>query len=121
MTGIGLTANELTYMRDTIEQLLPDTCNLLTATIASNDFGGFSETWGTVTANVACRIDYTSGDEQLFGDSQRPYRGYILTVPYDTTITSDYRVEIGSATYAIKAVDNGKSWAACLRAALEAV
>lgn len=118
---VSLTSNELTYMREQIEDLLPDTCNLLTVTRTSDSAGGWSDTWGTATASVKCRLDAANGKEQFIADNLKPFHGFILTLPYNTTITTDYRVEISSTSYNVVAVDSGKSWSACLRAAVEKV
>ena len=117
----GLTTAELTVMRDTIEQLLPDTCNILTATNVNDGQGGITTTWGTTSASVACRLDKRSGQEQVTGGAVKPYTEWMLTLPYDTTITSNQRVEVGSSTFNVISVDGDKSWEASIRVILEKV
>ena len=114
-----LSTEQLAYIRDTLEQLMPDTCNILSVSYSSNGQGGLLETWGTATAN--CRLDAIplKGGETAAGGAIQPFKSYILTLPYDTTITEANRIEIGVYTFAVKSVDPAKSWAATRRAMLE--
>lgn len=116
-----LTAAELSAMRDDIETLLPDTCNLLTVTRTVDGKGGWTDAWGTATAGVACRLDATGGREAAAGDALRPYTSWVLTLPHDTTITAQYRVEHGGNTYSVTAVNDDNSWIASKRVSLERV
>lgn len=118
---MSLSNAELEYMREDVESLLPDTCAVLSATVTNDGAGGFTEAWGTVTASVACRIDAISGKEQLAGGAIDPFHRYVLTVPYDTTLTTSYRIEHGDETYSIISVDSDKSWATCRRAIVEQI
>jgi len=117
----GLTAAELSTMRSTINELLPDTCNILTPTNVNDGQGGITTTWGTASASVACRLDKRSGQEQITGGAIRPYTEWMLTLPYDTTITSTQRVVVGSSTFNVISVDGDKSWEASIRVILEKV
>jgi len=108
-------------MRSVVSAQLPDTCHLLTETQTANGQGGFTSTWGTATYNVACRLDSYRGSEKIVGDRTRDYHSFVLTLPYDTTITTDYRVEIGTATYAVTSEDTGKSWTLCKRLFVELI
>ena len=117
-----LTSSELAYMREAIEDLLPDTCNLLTVTESADGQGGFSQTWGTASSSVACRLDVVSGREQVAGGALQPYIKTMLSLPYNTTITDAYRVEHGGITYAVIAPpNNDQSWKAVARVELERV
>jgi head-tail adaptor len=116
-----LTDVDLNDMRAAIAELLPATCHILSVTRTSDGQGGFTDTWGTATANVSCRLDYKRGDERVFGATNQPYNGFVLSLPYDKTITAANRVKIGTTQYNVTMVDNGKSWAAVRRAALEAI
>lgn len=116
-----LSANELEYIRSAIEELLPDTCNLLSSTFASNGAGEMTETWGTVGVAVACRLDAIRGNESIQGASLAPQHAYVLTLAHDTTIDTTYRVEIGAHTFTVTSVDEEKSWSGCVRAYLERI
>ena len=117
----ALSSAELTGMRDAIEQLLPQTCNILSATFTPNGQGGGTTTWGTVSASVACRLDVISGMEQVTGGALQPYTRSVLSMPYDTTVDETYRIELGSNTYAVKSVNTDQGWIAVRRCELELV
>ena len=108
---------DLTWMRATVEETMPDTCNILSVTQTSDGQGGFTETWGTATANVACRVDaqVRSDSDTVVGESERVYNRYIVTVPHDTTVTEENRIEANGFTMSVDSVDDVKSEAACLR------
>jgi hypothetical protein len=106
---------------DLTGELLPDTCHILSATRASDGQGGFTETWGTATANVACRLDAVKNYEALSAAGMQPFGVWLFTLPAATTITSANRIRHGAATYNVTGLDAGKSWAACLRVYAEAL
>ena len=115
----------LSAMREAIAELLPDTCNLLTVTRSADGMGGNTETWGTASSSVSCRVDLQenmmAGREMVTSQSLRPYTEYILSIPYDTVITTDYRVEHSGATYAVISVNTEQSWMAVKRCRMEVV
>jgi head-tail adaptor len=116
-----LTSSELEYMRDSLEDLLPDTCNILSSTFASDGAGGMTETWGTVGAAIACRLDAIKGNESIQGARLAPQHAYVLTLAHDTTIDTESRVEVGSHTFTVVSVDEEKSWSGCTRVYLERI
>lgn len=121
--SITLTAAELAEIRAAINELMPDTCNLLTPTAVSDSEGGHSQTWGTASSNVPCRLDSIQmrnmTNEQLAAGQITPFHSYVLTLPTTATVTEAYRVELGSDTYQVRSVDANKSWPGCIRAYVE--
>lgn len=117
----ALSNSDLTYMREAIENLLPGTCNILEITQTSDGQGGFTESWGTATATVSCRLDALRGEEILQGGAVQPQHRYVLTLAQDETIAATNRVEIGSDTFSVISVDDDKSWAASRRVYLERI
>ena len=106
----ALDDKELEEMRDAIRDLYPDSCNLLTATRTTDNAGGFTEAWGTVTRNVPCRLDQMAGSERLTDGSLRSFNSVELCVPYDTVITEGYRVEHAGITYHVLDANLDQSW-----------
>lgn len=111
----------LTAMRAAIAELLPDTCNILSVTQVADGQGGVTETWGTASNNIACRLDVVNKREQVAGGAVQQFTGYVLSCPYDTTISAANRVEVSSVTYAVTGLNDGQSWKAVKRVMLEAV
>jgi len=113
-----LTAKDLSYMRDVVNGLLPQRCNILEASLASDGQGGQVVTWGTATANVPCRLDPGTrlSDETLQTATLLPYAHAILTLLQGTEITTENRVEIGDYVYTVQSVDAGKAWEITRRA-----
>jgi len=117
-----LSSSEITSMRNTLEgDALPDTCNILSVTQTGDGQGGFTETWGTATAGVACRLDNTSSRELISGDGVKHFTSWMLTLPHNTSIAAGNRVEVSSENYNVVGFDDGKSWALDLRVLLEKV
>lgn len=118
----AIDTNMLAAMRTAISELLPDTCSILSLTSVSDGAGGQTETWGTASSGVSCRLDVTLTRELLTGGAIQPYIKTMLSVPYDTTITENNRVVHNSVTYAVVAPPNtNQSWNAVKRVELERV
>lgn len=120
-----LSDTDVAYMRDTISDMFPDVCTILSEALSSDGQGGQTSSWGTVATNVACRFDEASqyGANQLVpaGAALREAHRYTLSLPYNTTINAHDRVEIGSDTYNVVNVNVGVSWIAVMRATLELI
>jgi len=119
--SIALTVKELAQMREDIEDLMPDTCNILSVAYTSDGEGGMAETWGTALANVACRVDYRSGSEKVTGGAIQPYSKAVLSLPYTTTISTKNRIQIDAYIWAVLSVNDKQSWDVVRRAELERV
>lgn len=120
-------AAELARMRaDMQAATLPSTCNILSLTRTPDGEGGWTETWGTVTANVACRLDLVItrgvgfiGSEQLQGAALKPYTSWVLSAPHGTALTDANRVEVSGDTFNVVECDASRSWGGNVRATLE--
>lgn len=119
-----LTDTDLSHMREAIGELLPATCHILSVTRTSDGQGGFTDTWGTAVT-TSCRLDYKQGPgqrgEMVVAATNQPYSGFVLSLPWNTTITQANRIKIGSTQYNVTMVDSGKSWTAVLRCGVEAI
>jgi head-tail adaptor len=114
-----LSTGDLEYMRSSIEELMPDICNILTATLASDGSGGMTATWGTIGASIPCRLDAIRGNENIQGARLAPQHAYVVTLAHDVDIDTDDRIEIGTHIFTVTSVDFEKSWDACTRVYLE--
>ena len=121
---IGLTAKELTAIRNDINDLLPDTGYILSRSATSDGMGGQTETWGTAGTTIY-RLDPKmitgwSTEEKVSSGALRPFHSFILTLPYDTNIDTNNRFKDKDGTiYNVTSVDTGKSWIASKRCVLE--
>lgn len=95
-----LETNDLSYLRDALESLMPDTCTILSKTVTVDSSGGVVETWATVTTSI-CRVDEVSGMMPMEGGGLQPYSKQELHVPYDTVINADNEVIWNGKTYRI--------------------
>ena len=119
--SIALTARELAQMREDIEDLMPDTCDILSVAYTSDGEGGMTEAWGTALADVNCRIDYRSGSEKMTGGAIQPYNKAVISLPYTTALTTKHRVKLDDFVWAVLSVNEGQSWDVVRRAELERV
>lgn len=120
---MALSSDELTAIRDTVAELLPDTGGaVLVSTQTSDGMGGFTQTWGTAAGTISYRLDPLRGSERLAAEAQQGFQAYQLTLPHDTTVTTAHRFEDGDGNqYAVKSVDGSKSWLSSVRCMVEAV
>ena len=116
MTSSALTTAELVSMRATIDAALPDLANILNVTYTPDGQGGYTDSWGTALVSVPCRLAYERGLETIAGGGLQPFAGLVLTMPYNTALTTANRVEQGGVLYDVKSVDAGKSNNLCVRA-----
>jgi hypothetical protein len=110
---------DLTWMREALEQTMPDTCVILQPVHTSDGQGGQTTTWGTVTS-VRCRIDPGRKElkELVGGAVMAPYSWWQLTLPWDTSIEASYRVVVNGDIYNLLSATENKSWAGTQRVSL---
>lgn len=116
---MGLTNAELSIMRDTIELLMPDTCNIVGITNVPDGEGGSTQTRGTSGTSIPCRLDVIQGREQITGGAIQPYISYMMSLPYDTTVAEENIIEHNGTDYHVKSVNLDQSWKAVVRVELE--
>lgn len=122
-------SSELEQMRNDIEDLLPDTGSILAVSRVSDGQGGWSDNWGTVTASVPCRIDAAAssgisnfqGNEVPRGGAVQAFGRWVVTLPYNTSIAVENKLECNGRTFNVIAVDTDKSWTLNVRAILEQI
>jgi head-tail adaptor len=119
----GISAAELEQMRSDIEQLFPDTCNILVPTYTSDGAGGNTETWGTITNGTAvpCRVDYKAGRESVTAGAITPYQQAVISLAHGVIITAANRIVVGTDTFSVQANNAGQSWKAVTRVSVELV
>ena len=123
MSSELMSSEELSRMQaDAEAYLLPDTCNILSQSRVSDGQGGFTVSWGTAYASVRCRVDANPGGNEIpVAESLQEYGPYLLSVPHDTDLSPEDRIEHGGHTYSITSVKEDNSWAMLINAAMEKV
>ena len=117
----GITVSQLSFMRNQVAEMLPDSGTVLTRTLTSDGQGGNSETWAGTTS-IDCRVDVVNGRERLQGGGYKSYQKTILTLPYNATITPGSRFAYLSDQYNVVAVSGSdRSWNVSVRAELEKI
>jgi len=117
----GITPSQLSFMRNQVAEMLPDSGTILAGSITSDGQGGNSMSWAGTTA-IDCRVDVVNGREQLQGGGYKSYQKTILTLPYNASITSGNRFAYLSDQYNVVAVSGSdRSWNVSVRAELEKV
>lgn len=100
-----LTAGELTQLRSDVTELLPDTCNIIRNSIASNEYGDSPETGVVVASGAACRVDpFGSSSGQRGGivaEREASINLFQLTIPWSTDVLEGDRVSFSNVTYEI--------------------
>ena len=117
-----LSSSELAAIREAIDDLFPDTCNIISITLASDGAGGFTESIATTSAGVSCRLDFPSpGKEAMASASLVPFKRGVVSMPYNTTVTVANRLEINSLTYNVIGVNTNQSWIGVKRLIVEQI
>lgn len=117
-----LTSDELTAMRATQAEALPDSCTITRATLSSDGAGGQSEGWDT-SATVSCRLGRLgqSGEERAIAERLAAMTPFVVTVPTGTDIRPEDRIAIGGRTFEVVAVLATGVWETALRVAVTEV
>lgn len=117
--AIGLSAEELSQIREDLDDLLPDTAYILTKTKTPDGEGSFTETWGTA-GTASCRLDFLQpGKETVIADSLKPFQVGVLTLAYDKTIAATQRVEVNNIQYTVQGRNLNQSWIGVRRVAVQ--
>jgi head-tail adaptor len=106
-----ISAADLAAMRATQALALPSTCSISRRALSADGMGGYSETWATLTASVACRLSpHSAPTEVIMAERYGGRQTWQLTVPSGTDVTADDRVTIGSVTYEVVGINSAGAW-----------
>ena len=108
-----LTDGDIASMRTIVEGALPGTAVISTRAFVSDGGGGGENTW-TPSGTVSCRLDAMTGGafgrEAVIADRLSPDANWIVTLPAETSITTDCRVAIEGNDYEVLALRAPISW-----------
>lgn len=91
-------------MRTQQEAALPDTVYIQRLTRTSDGAGGWSAAWQTVATAKGRIAPNPRQGEMVQGGAITAYGEYTVTLPYDTELRQDDRLQISEAQYEIKAI-----------------
>jgi hypothetical protein len=100
---VMLTSLELAQLRRDVDDLLPDTCNILRPASTVDDAGNVIETMSTAVAGTPCRLDpFQKSSGELSVVNQEIGRSYWwMTVKHNTDIRIGDRVVFDSDNYEV--------------------
>jgi len=84
------------------EKLMPETVYVQRLTRTSDGAGGWSESWQTI-ATTKGRIAAKSGNENELGGKTTAITTYLITLPSNTELEDDDRLQINGEQYQITA------------------
>ena len=113
-----LTATELSRMRGTQEDALPDTCTVQYPTVSNDSIGQPVKSWAARGTGIECRIAPRTIRERILGSRETPVGEWVLTVAHDQTIETGDRVLYDSRTFEVVGVEKNESWELVTRAGL---
>lgn len=125
--SIGLTAKELTSIRNDIDDLLPDIGYIIAINNTSDGQGGQTISTAIVTGGtVPCRLDarminMLKGNESVAGAALVSFQQFILTLPYNAPVTTNNQFLKDGQLYNITSIDTDKSWKASVRCVVERI
>ena len=113
-----LQATELSRMRSTQEDALPDTCTIQAPTVTKDGIGQPVKSWSARDTDIECRISPRNIRELVMGSRDTPVGEWVLTVAHDQTIETGDRVIYDSRTFEVVGVEKDESWELVTRAGL---
>ena len=113
-----LSASQLSRMRDTQEDALPDTCTIQAPTVSKDAIGQPTKSWAARGTGIECRMSPREVRELVLGSRDTPVGEWVLTVAYDQTVETGDRVIYDSRTFEVVGVEKNESWELVTRAGL---
>lgn len=109
-----LTGDQLTSIRRTVEQSLPDRCTIRRATSASDSVGGWADTYADHQTGVPCRLATLQrvAGEQVAAGQLDATGDWQLTLPAGTDVTTDDQVRVdtqGGVVFEVMQVSDPRS------------
>lgn len=97
-----LTDAELALMRATQETSMPETVHVQRLTRVTDSAGGWSEVWATVatTEGRLAEEAWKDAEQEIAGRTGAVYK-VVITLPYDTELTEQDRLQIDSVQYQV--------------------
>ncbi|MBI4496310.1 MAG: head-tail adaptor protein [Chloroflexi bacterium] len=107
-----LSSSDLSALRTSLEESLPDTAVVQRVTRTADDMGGFTESWAAA-GTAACRVaplGSRTPEERVFAERIAPDVPWVITLPQGTDVTAEDRVTVGARTFEVLGVLAPRSW-----------
>lgn len=114
-----LSADDLAALQATQEAALPSTCTITRRSLLPDGQGGYTETWATLAASVACRMSaLRNPTEQVVGERFVGKTLWQLTLPAGQDVTHEDRVTVEGLAYEVAGINSGGAWETARRVIL---
>ncbi len=114
-----VSAAQLTQMRADVTSSLTDTATIQTRSLSNDGAGNAVESYSGSTT-IACRLRFASGGKpsypkQRSGDQSQPQQLWIVTLPYNASVSETDRLTINGETYEVVTANEERSIELCKR------
>jgi SPP1 family predicted phage head-tail adaptor len=100
-----MNSRELSEMRAEQEKQMPEVVYIQRLTRTPDGAGGWTETWQTLeTTNGRIAPSQRGAGEEVRGGAVKVYGEFIVTLPHDTELRQDDRLQINGTQYEVKAI-----------------
>lgn len=99
-----MTSTDLAKIRAEQNKLLPDTVYIQRVVRTSDGAGGWSEAWQTAVITQGRMVPGQRAGETVQGGMIAAYGEYVVTLPHDTGLQQDDRLQISGTQYEVKAI-----------------
>lgn len=107
---------EIASQRTEVLHLFNDSCTVTRLTEVSDGQGGIDNVW-VAQGTTVCRIVTNTGTKNQVGAQMLRSGDYTLTVPFDTDILEDDKIELASSGFIFRVlfVDDVRNWRTATR------
>ena len=110
---MGLSPDQLAWMRTQLAEVLPDTCVITAPSRTPDGAGGFTTVYAPIVGGtVPCRIDPMERPRfvEAYGGREGLVNLYLLTLPYNAPVDIDQRMVISGVNYEVRETHKNPSW-----------
>lgn len=117
--SVTLDASELAWMREVIQEYLPDTCTIRQTTRVPDGMGGWTETY-TDVEDVPCRVDPVDVQARtaLEGEQVTVHDLVRIVLAHDVGLDTDTYILWSGTWFDVVGVEDKATWLFCKAAVL---
>jgi len=99
-------SGDLDKIREEQKKFMSETVYIQRLTRTSDGAGGWTEAWQTVATTKGRLTPGRSADEVERGGMVAAYGEFVVTLPHDTELRQDDRLQVNSTQYEVKAISD---------------